>query len=345
MLDLGICTRYTQHESTFAAVRLADAATDFNMDVAILTMTDRPRNISPRWDRKLLRSSDVSFVDWAVACEHVLWTYVPHIEQMVWVRKQQKRTSILVMWHELAQVDCMVLSMATQLLCPSVACYDLLRSYGFRNCVCMPWDCGQPIFRKPDTYTIDSPKVLLPFWDGNPRRSEMTVVDIISSVLQQHSSVRITLAYNSSVMQPKAIKRIDAIARSHAGRLSLCRHVDPEVRFKLFQSHDITLYPSHFENTGATVIQSLEMGTPVIGFAFRPLTEILTPQNSIVIPCAEQTNDFGTPLVVPDYERLHEVLNHTLKNTDLIRNLQHTVSTQAEQRREQFIEIGRTALL
>ncbi len=204
-MELGICTRYTRHEATFAAVRLANAAVEVGVDASIFTMTDQPVAIDRRWDRTLVTARQNAFTKWVTTRQHILWTFLPTLAQVRWVKDQQKRTSALILWHELSPEDRHILSEFDYLICPNRACYDLLRMWGLRNCVCVPWDCGWPVHVKPASYQMDHPKLLLPLWDGNPRRTEMTILDIVRLVLQRHPTVTVTIACNSSTMRSCAL--------------------------------------------------------------------------------------------------------------------------------------------
>lgn len=345
-MRLGICTRYTNHEATYAAIRLAEAAESLDVEeVSLFTMTPQLSRISPRWDDKVVRVQHVPFSRWAAKQDHILWTTVPHKEQLCWVRQQQKKTTILVLWHELDSQAMSTLATADSLLCPSVACYDFMRNRYCANAVCLPWDCGQPLFSKPDNYSVTRPKIFLPFWDGNARRSEMTAIRLLDILLRRHVDLEITLACNSSTISSAATRTLGRIPKTCRQRLHIVRGTPPSTRFQLFQSHDLTLYPSHFESTGMTVVQSLEMGTPVVAFNFRPLTEILTTSNSVTVACKEETNSVGTPRAVPDYDGLSDTLYHLLNDIEFLSELQDTTLAGVEHRRDAFVNTLRSVVL
>lgn len=343
-MRLGICTRYGTHEATYAAIRMADAAESLGADdVSLFTMTQSQLAISPKWDARVQRGSP--FSRWSHQQDHILWTAVPHAEQLRWVKQQKKRTSLLVLWHELSPQGLRELAEFDCLLCPSTACYEFLRSRGLTQTVCLPWDCGQPLYIKPRDYHVTRPRVLLPLWDGNARRSEMTTAQLVELLLKRHADLEITLACNSSTISSAATRRLGRLPAQSRSRLRVARGTPPAHRFLLFQSHDLTLYPSHFESTGMTVIQSLEMSTPIVAFSFRPLTEILNNRNSVTVACAEEINDIGMPRAVPDYEGLSTSLYHLLNDPEFLSELQFTALGGIRQRREAFANIIRTAVL
>ena len=335
-MELGICTRYMRHEAAFAALRVADFVNGYGGDVSIYTPTARPSLLDPRRDAKCCRSSEVSFTRWAARQTHILWTHIPHIEQLQWAKQQRIRTSILVLWHELIPAHRAVLAAADHVICPSSACLELLRRVGLRNCVYVPWDGGQPLHRKPAAYRIACPRVLLPLWDGGPRRTEMTLVDVVGRTLRQQPACEITLACNTSVLRAAAMRRFMGLTRMFPGRFTVCRNVHPWERFKLFQAHDLTLYPSHGENTGLTAIQSVELGTPVLGFHFRPLYEVVLPPHSVGVHCREEIGSCGVPFAIPNYDSLEQSLHQLLQDTDYLRELQRMTLPAANWRRTEF---------
>ena len=332
-MRIGICTRYEQHESTYMAVRLAELFTDsMAADVSILTMSHNPGVVSKRWDRTLVQNRNVPFSKWASDRTSVLWTLIPHIEQIRWVRRQGKRTIVIVLWHEIeTSEDMHALAFVDVVLCPTRACYDWLRAAGLGNCVYCGWDCGQPLHTKPAMYEIRQPSILVPLWDGNGRRREMTLVNLLDLLVQRHRDLRVTVACNSSTLASPASRKL-----SRNPRINIVRGTPPAARFLLFQRHDLTLHASHFESTGMTAIQSLEMGTPVAGFVFRPMNEILSTTNALMVPCVEEFNDIGFPRAIPDYDAMEEGLYYLLNDLEYLRQLQCTTLLGLTQRRETF---------
>lgn len=335
-MELGICTRYGRHEAAFAALRLADVAAAAGLDVSIYTMTPEFVSLGSRWDHRVIRASHVKFTDWVSRQSHVLWTTTPHLEQMEWVRDQGKRTIALVSWHEVTTFDIMVLAEMQHLICPTRACFDLLRHSEFHNLVCMPWDAGLPLHIKHRNHDPRKPKLLLPLWDGNARRTEMTVMHVMQRVMQRHPDATLTIAYNSSSICSAGKRKLCELRHLHPDRVQCIKSPHPRDRPLLFQAHDLTIWPTHYESLGLVGLQSIEMGTPVIAFNFQPINEILAPSNSISVSCAEITNDIGVPKAVPDYDLFDELLHCALRDTEFIRHLQREVLHGVPERRAIF---------
>lgn len=334
-MSIGICTRYSRHEATFAAIRIAEWARRSGRELSIFSITDQRISIDPRWDREVVH--DQLFTQWVEGCDTIVWTTIPHPEQVYWARRQGKRCVAVVLWHELILEDRESMTLFDQLICPSIACYQLLRGWGLRNLMCAPWDCGSPFFSKPAEHPVIKPRLLLPLWDGNARRTEMTAIDIIGRALYRDSQVEATIVYNSSTIRAAGVKKLKDLQKWFQPRLVIRKGVHPTERPLLFQEHDLTLWPSHWESLGLTGLTSIAMGTPVMGFNFRPTNEILSESNGVPVRCSgERVNDLGLPCAIPDYEMMDELLHQAVKDPAYIRQLQTTVLDGAEQRRAGF---------
>lgn len=340
-MRIGICTRYENHESTHMAVRFATLFTnELGADVSMLTMSQNHSSICKHWDQAVVDNAKVPFSKWAVDLTCIVWTTIPHVEQIRWARRQGKRTVIAVLWHEIETADDMHAMAAVDfVLCPHRSCYAYLKTAGLGNLICAAWDCGQPFHTKPIPYEITEPSILVPLWDGNARRSEMTLVHLLESLVRRYANLKVTVACNSSTMVTTAGRRL-----SRNPRIAVVRGTHPSTRFKLFQQHDLTLYPSQFESTGMTAIQSLELGTPLVAFGYRPMTELLTTTNSVMIPCDEELNDIGFPRAVPNYAAMEEGLCYLLNDPEYLRQLQGTTLLGLSQRREAFTSAVRHAV-
>lgn len=342
---LGICTRYTAHDATFGALRIADMATSCGIDVTLLTPTNQPSALGSRWDQSVVRSSDMLFTEWVKTVDHVIWTTIPHLPQVDWVANLGKKASVLLIWQELSPYDQATLAAMTHIICPNTASYDLMQKYGFRNCINVPWDAGLPVHQKPRGYQPSTIKVLLPLWDGNANRTEMTILNVVTRALCRHKNVSFTVVYNSSTLASCGKRKISELQRGFPGRFQGLKRVKPRDRLLLYQSHDLTLWPTHHESTCLTGLQSIELGTPVVGFSFRPTCELLTSHNSVTVSCHESVSDMGVPRAIPNYELLDELLRCALQDVEFVRQLQTTVLLGVEGRRTTFSKQLRRILL
>jgi len=335
---IGICTRYSRHEATYAAIRLANWASMRGQDVSLFTMTERPGGISPIWDKRVIvNQRDMLFADWVQTCDKVIWTTTPPVAQIEWVKQQRKLAYLLVLWHELTVDDRPAMVAATRCICPSVASADLLRNWGLRNVTAVPWDCGEPVFTKPSQYQVKTPNILLPLYDGNARRTELTAIELVGRAMYRNPDVTFTVAYNSSTIASCGSRRLRQLKRAFKGRLTLQKGIAPRDHPLLYQRHDLTLWPTHYESTCMIGLMSVTMGTPVLAFGFRPTLEVLHDMNAIIVRTnGEQTNDMGCPRVVPDYAMMDDLLNQAIADPEYLQELHKTVLRGVLERRSLF---------
>lgn len=330
-MRLGICTRYSQHEATYAAIRLAELGEQLGHDVSMFAATTSLRPIGTDWDRRALSLKTAVFSEWVEKCDYVIWTHVPHIEQIKWLRYRKIRNAIFVLWQELSPEDAPAVRGATTLICPSRACYDYLKSSS-GNAVYAPWDPGLPCYSKCDP--SDGCRLLLPLWDGETRRTEMTVLQVLARALR-HGGVSATVAYNASTVGSAARRQLRRLSREFP-QLTLRRSVPYRERPILMQQHDLVIWPTHYESTCMLAVMARTMGTPVIGFRFRPTDEILTDGAVAVAPYAELEDAMGIPTIEPDYNAMDRQLQKYVQCPRHLHELQQQTHTGLQMRRSLF---------
>lgn len=330
-MRLGICTRYSQHEATYAAVRIADLGEQRGYDVTLYAVRPQPRPLGLSWDTRLQTPKTQLFSDWAAHCDYVIWTHVPHIEQVRWLRYRRIPSAIFVLWQELAPEDAPALKGVNKLICPSRACYDYLRTLA-GNAVYAPWDPGLPCYTK--CCPTDECRLLLPLWDGETRRTEMTVLKLLERSLRQ-DGVSATVAYNSSTVGSRASRQLRRLAREFS-HLTLRRNVRYGDRPFLIQQHDLVLWPTHYENTCMLAVMARAMGTPVIGFRFRPTDEVLTDGAVAIPPQAEIEDAMGIPTIEPDYYEMDRQLQRHVQCPQRVQELQQKTHVGLQARRALF---------
>ena len=336
-MSIGIVTRYSRHEAAFAAIRVAEWALRSGRELSLFSITDRRVSLDPRWDQHVIPYGQRLFTDWLDGRDQIMWTTVPHPEQVYYVKQCRKKAVMLVLWHELYLEDRESLAMMDQVICPTQACFALLYGWGLRNLAMVPWDVGYPFFRKPPDHLVRRPRLFLPLWDGNARRTEMTAIDLVGRAPLRDDRAEATIAYNSSTIRSAGVRKMKEFRKWFGDRIRLVKGVHPLDRLQLYQEHDLTIWPSHWESLCLTGLTSIAMGTPVMGFNFRPTNEILSETNGIPVRCPnERTNDLGLPRVIPNYELMDDLLHQAIQDPDYIRQLQGTVLDGAEDRRHAF---------
>lgn len=339
-MKFGICTRYSRHEATFAAIRIGNWIQRNGHEVSMFTMTDRPPRIDPRWDRQMWKRETCDFTDWfnLEGIEAVFFTHVPHLPMIDWLRTCGCPIFVLGLWHEWEPSDRYLLAGVTTILMPHVAGYNWVRAWGLRNVLPLPWDTGEPVFSKPKNYEIIRPSVYLPLYDGNCNRMEVTALDIVERAMIRHPEARFTIAYSSSTITSPGHRRIRKLEKKYP-QLTTMKGVPVPERPFMFQRHDLTLWPTEYESTCMVGLSSATMGTPVMTFRVPPVTECFNDQNAIYVSSQLTSNNvLGLPRAVPDYAMMDELLHQVLQDPGYLRSLQQQTTNGLMERRRQFNE-------
>ena len=333
-MSIGICTRYSHHEAAFAGIRLANALKPYG--VGMMTMTEQPVALDIEWDDKVCRN--VLFTDWIEDYDWIIWTTVPHDLQIDWVNKHGKNSAILVRWHELTYGTKNALVNAHVLMTPSAAAYNTLYDAGLKNTFWVPWDTGHPFTKKSPNHK-PTPRLLLPIWDGNARRTNATTIEVVARVLFKCPKAELTIAYTTSTLSPVARKLLKKLAKSFPGRVDLVTAKEDIDRALLFQTHDLTLWPTCAENLCTIGLMSLSQGTPFISFCFSPVDEVASCEGAIVVPCHSEWVDatgLGAVLAEPDYIILESVLVQLLSDPDSLQQRQQSICIKELQKRRRY---------
>jgi len=337
---LGVCTRYCHHEAPQVAMRIANWWLDRGLDATLFSTTLSPPRLDPQWDREVARTSKLRFTDWALNCSTILWTHIPHKEQIDWCNKAGINTVIYPFWHELRDQDRPALKIVNWIVSPNVALARLLASkFGIRKTLVAPYDSGLPLTCKDTRLKPNYIWVLLPLYDREPEKTEATAIEVAGRLLAAREDVVVTTLYNSSTLSSPAKRRLSEFRRYFGDRMRLFRSVSLRHRPMIFRDHDVTMWPAHFDSVGVTPAISLAMGTPVVSFAFPPITEMLTKENSVPVSCQGHYNRIGVPYVEPDYQLYERCLQNAVINRGYLTSLQQTVLTGLEQRRQVFNEV------
>lgn len=337
---LGVCTRYHHHEAPQIAMRIANWANSRGMDSSLFSTTPRPPRLHRKWDKDVARTSRLRFTEWATSCSTILWTHVPHKEQINWCNEHNINTIVHPFWHELTDEDRASLKVANWVVSPNAALARLMASkFGIRKTLVAPYDTGLPFTCKDNRLRPNYIWVLLPLYDREPLKMECTAIEVAGRLLAAREDVVVTVLYNSSTLVSRAKRRLKDFQRYFGDRMRIYRSVPLESRPMLFRDHDVTMWPAHYDSVGLTPLMSVSMGTPVVSFTFPPVTEVLTKQNSVPVPCEGHYNRIGVPVVEPNYQLYERCLQNAVINRDYLASLNSTVLEGLEQRRAVFNEV------
>ena len=338
---LGICTRYKHHEATQLAICLADWCHARDQPHSLWTPTQSAPALDPRVDTQVRATRGLTFTKWASFCNTILWTHVPPKDTVRWCQRQNLTTLIWPLWHEIKESDRESLQLATRVLTASTAQAKSLQTmYGVKNVRPLTLDLGLPLTCKDERLRHNAVWVLVPLYDHEPNKTELTTLEIAGRLLNYRADVHVTFMYNSSTLGGPAKQRINTFRRYFQQRVCVRKSVPFRDRPMVFCEHDLTLWAAHYDSLGIVPLTSISMGTPVVSFHFPPATEYLTRHNSATVACDGACAANGSPTVMqPDYEAYERTVQHVTGNRQYLGMLQRSVLQGLAQRRNIFNEV------
>lgn len=152
----------------------------------------------------------------------------------------------------------------------------------------------------------------------------------------QQKKIKLTIMSKQSLWfsdfgeDKKYIKKIKKMLKRYQGIISLLNGLDPQDRAVEYNKHNYLIFPSMWEEPfGLVVLEALACGTPVITFDSGAVQEIVSPQNSIMIP-NKSAKDLAKVLL--------NLKKTKKKNTSLLRNKNKLmISKNRQQQLGQFI--------
>jgi len=337
---LGICTRYCHHEAPQIGMRIADWELDRGGEASLFSTTKCPPRLDARWDKDVAATSKLRFTDWAEKCSTILWTHVPHPEQISWCTSRGINTVLYPLWHELQDKDRTAIKLANWVVSPSAESARLIANrMGVRKSLGAPFDTGLPLTCKDERLKPNYIWVLLPLFDQEPYKTEGTAIEVAGRLLAARDDIVLTAIYNSSTITSWAKRRLNDFRRFFGQRMRIIRSLPIARRPLVFRDHDLTMWPAHYDSACLTPLMSLTMSTPVISFNFPPASEFLTKENSVPVKCDGHYNRIGVPHVDPDYQLYERCLQNVVMNRDYLLSLQQSVLQGLDRRRTVFNDV------
>ena len=335
MTAFGIVSKYARHEATAVALQVAKFLESRGEDVSFFSPNHVCSEVDRQWDSRVITKT--RFTDWAREQDIVIWTDVPDVPKVAWLHKYNIGVAVLLRWTSLQPMDREALNGCDCVICPNFPTYMLMTRWAIPRALLIPW-IGQGIpCHKPHDYTMDRVRLFMPLWDGNPRRTEITALDILGRTMYARGKVDATVAYSSSTLASAGKRRLRKLKQVFGDRLQLLRSVHPEDRPAVYQRHDLTIWPAHCESFGLPGLTSLTAGTPVIGFNAPPMNSVLSPAYSVKVRCKTlMRNDLGVPIAVPDYDQMDDLLYNLVADSEYLRELQHNTLPEQLERQKCF---------
>jgi len=309
---VGVHTRYCRCEATLLAHRIADVVQQHGADVTLYTHDNHWPPLQPTWDKRVIRSRDVSYTRWAADCSCIIWTEIPTLAQLRWANDHGKRTVVIPDWRDLGTAHRRILEAAGTVVCTSRYFAGLLQDrWHLNNCLTTCWDPGVPLVEKrvPPEGRI---RLLYPLEWITPA-SQPSIILMLSHLLNV-ADVALTVLYLPSRIDSPCRRFLDNLQNMHPDRVKLLRRAPLTDLSWHFAAHDLTIWPSASDHTGCGALMSVYGGTPVVAFNVPPLNEFLSPTNSSLVPCGHRQSSLGALRARLDYNafgsRLSALVTH-----------------------------------
>lgn len=334
---LGIVTRWMQHETTQAAIMLAEEATSRGESVSILAREICNRDVAAGWDSKVVNENKNPFVDWKAQCDHIIWTQVPPPTEIWHAKECGITTTVLIDCEQLAPQHGQALRALDNVILPfrsvSKAVNRVWKLKTVRKII-MPWTV--PVSIGPSRELSATMKtVFLPLYDSQCMRCKMAIFAMMDRVLKRDDTKVIVGVGRAWSRDGR--KAVRALRRKYGERFDPRIRPDILHRLLLFGQSDITVWPSRFESFGIVGLTSLHMGTPVIAWDVSPQNEFLRGwKNSVLVKGKTRRTWLGMDLVDDDYEQFSGLLLNTLQDDALLAKMKASSTVGLETRRKQF---------
>jgi hypothetical protein len=336
-MRIGICTHYAHCDQAYLAIRLADFLQSQTAAVSLYSY-DKPAKLRTLYDNKVTQRTKTKFTDWSKKCDAVVWTHVPIIEQLNYVKRQNKITVIAPMWQDLKAPFRKTARAADHLVAMSSECRELFQSvYKFKNTVPIPFDTGLPPTRKTENVNQRKIKLLLPWFDRNARCAQQIFLTNLQQLVERMPDAQVTAAITSSQFAPSIAKFFQTLGTRTNGRVKLIRNVPLRDRPQLFLNHDLTLYPAECDNYGFCGLTSITCGTPILTFGVSPQIDFAYPDtNAVVVKTKVNYDEYGVAHADPDYERYFSALQTLIAEPWHIDAMNTRINYNLNSRRKSF---------
>lgn len=335
--QLGICTRYYQHELAYAAVHVADDAREHGVAGTIFARPGSRPEVTPYWDQRIVKDRHAMFHEWAYNCSRILWLDQPTLAELEWTEAAGVESLGLVLSDGLhpnnvelyRRLDVLISPYA----CTTQIVKQVLRS---RSVVELPWDVPIPITKKCVDPAAAGCRICVPLVDSQAARVAGAIFEVLSQLLQRHPCLTITITCGCN-WTIKAKRALRSLSREYPSQVRICQMPNLLQRLMLYSQHDITLWAAQWEGLATVGLASLCAGTPVIAWDIEPHSEYLKDgTNALLVPCDVRENWCRAVEAVPDYSKLLEATSCAVEDSQFVRELQANTDYQLADRKEQF---------
>lgn len=325
-MKVCILTPYCRSEVTAAALRVADLATGFGMDVRVAAWNHREQKVHPYWD-SLASGRDDACVYRAMSKSDMVIHFVCSTVALAMADlAAPKAQHILVPpWHQVQTSDLAVMGQFSTLVAPSRVAYQLLVDglYGGNapesdRITWTNWDAGVYCVQRP---SMASPRTLRVCFYCDQQTIDYCgpmVLNCIHELLGAYPRLNVTMVSTKTWCR-RDRRDIAAMISSWDGRFSAepCNTLLHQAR--TFQDSDWVVFPGVWSDYGISVARALGAGTPVIAYDVAPFSEIITDtHNGSLVNCEIRANWLKSPYAVPDLTALYNTCADAFKDDMLL---------------------------
>ncbi len=237
--------------------------------------------IGHRFDTDVFQGT---FEDAASSSEVVIFPEVVEPIQLEWCRKQRIKTIWIPMWEYVGKERVEDRNAFTAIICPTVACYKLLRSLGAPNAHHVQWHCRYPVRTPRPTPEIPLFGHCIRGVSGDIRNTSV-LIEAFRLYRQQGGLARLrikTLAPLMTVVGPEHAETVrqlgDAVEVIEGA-------MDWDKMSQLLSDVDLFVYPTRREGLCLVIQEALASSVPVLATDCPPVSEYVEDgKNGGLIP-------------------------------------------------------------
>lgn len=336
---LGIVSRYNQHDTTNAAIILANLAYTSGIPVSILARGACDRTVSRDWDADVVDERKTCVYTWLRRCSRVIWTAIPDADELRIAKQMGIATHLLLNWEEITPAHGEALAEFDKIIMPyRCAGHALQRRWEIKDArgIVMPWDVSVP-FTHRSVLARPGVNAYFPLYDSQPHRTDQAVFTMMRRALDEVKDAKVTVGVGKRWAMSSR-RFIRKLRKEYPERVQVLDRPGVLERLDAFAKADITVWAPRFESFALVGLTSLCMGTPVLSWDIRPQNEYLVAwKNAVLVPCPVTENWLGVPEVTGGYTAFGETLVGVLKDKALIGKLRLATAYGLDTRRKQFI--------
>jgi len=344
---LGIVTRYFQHDMAQAVVQLAETVCNRGTPVTILGREICRREVAKHWDHHVVDERKTSFRRWCKNLNRVIWTRIPPLDEVCYVKNLGIEAVLLPCWEELVSKDKVVVTAMDKVILPYRCVSHALQTHmhlSNKQAIQMPWSPPIPISHSAAFTHKPRVRVHFPLYDTQAKRTDWAIFLVMRRILESADDTELSIACGRQWAMA-SIRAVKHLRRDYGDRAHLEQRPNLLRRIMTFATSDLTVWPTHFESLGLIGLSSLYMGTPVLAWDIRPHSEYLKSwKNSILVPCDTRENWLGVPEALGDYNEFGEAAVSALRDKALLARMRAATDFGLANRQQQF-EAGLDKLL